>query len=310
MCAAIFGIRDPCRAHVRARSRRRPCSSRTSCATSAWTTGAGAAICRWRISRGSAAPRRTSRVRRPGGRRDWTTIASARCSTSRPRAPGSSSRARRARCPKGDGSRFAAAEIMRAIYWDLLRRIEANQLRRLSRGHPRAEARPGLARAEDLVVAPGMNVRRGGDRRRIRRSQRRRPPRRRRPEGRRHRIGASPGRPRLGLHRSRHERTRRQRPARAVRLLSRHLRVPAEARHRRPGAARLAPGDWPSRRRRPAARALVSAAAAAVPPGGRDPEMARGVDSRSAQRPEAVAGSAGRAPRRRSRSRRACAGAI
>jgi phytoene synthase len=28
--------------------------------------------------------------------------------------------------PKGEGSRFAAAEIMRAIYWEVLRRIEAN----------------------------------------------------------------------------------------------------------------------------------------------------------------------------------------
>ena len=29
--------------------------------------------------------------------------------------------------PKAEASRFVAAEIMRAIYWDLLRRVEANR---------------------------------------------------------------------------------------------------------------------------------------------------------------------------------------
>ena len=84
-----------------------------------------------RISRGSAAPRTTS------GRKSKAPAAAcsrrrfARCWSIRPRARASSSRARSRALPKDDARRFVAAEIMRAIYFDLLRRIEDARLRRV-----------------------------------------------------------------------------------------------------------------------------------------------------------------------------------
>ena len=47
--------------------------------------------------------------------------------------------------PKEDRRRFVAAEIMRGIYWDLLRRIEAADCDVFSRVDPRAAAEAGAS---------------------------------------------------------------------------------------------------------------------------------------------------------------------
>ena len=199
-----------------------------------------AAICRSRTSRGSAAPKPTSRDEVVARRRRRDSRAAVRSVLEHQaaRARVFFDRAVRA-LPAGDAQRVLAAEIMRAIYWDMLQRIEAagyDVFTRVIRAprpiqaqlaiqtwRRRLMARMSRRPRTDVVVigagfaglAAAVRLADAGRR------------------GRRRRGSAAAWRPRDGVHRSRDRRARRQRAARALRLLSRDLRVSRAARHGR-----------------------------------------------------------------------------
>ncbi len=101
-----------------------------------------AATCRSRISRASAAPRTTCGARSSRPDAACGRPRSAPCSSIQAaRARVYFARARCARCRRTDARRFVAAEIMRAIYRELLHRIERADYDVFTRRHPRAAAR-------------------------------------------------------------------------------------------------------------------------------------------------------------------------
>ena len=148
MCAEIFGYRERARARLRARSRRRaaahehPARRRRRLPPRALLSAAGG-LARFGCTEADIAREvehsgdgvqiaaRARAARTPGG---------ARARVLRPRGA--------ARCRSRTRRRFIAAEIMRAIYWELLRRIEAAEFRRVLRRDPRAATRAGAARAQ------------------------------------------------------------------------------------------------------------------------------------------------------------------
>ena len=142
ICAEIFGYREPARARLRARSRRRAAAHEHP-ARRRRGLPARAAVS---AARGSRAVRLHRGRRRARGR----ARPAAACSPPQVRAV-LEHQAARARVffaravralPHDDARRSSPAEIMRAIYWELLRRIEAAGLRRVQPRHPRAAGRP------------------------------------------------------------------------------------------------------------------------------------------------------------------------
>ena len=191
---------------------------------------------------------------RGSGARAWSRIRSASCSRSSASAPASfTSRAIAARPPE-DRRRLVAAEIMRAVYFETLQRIERSGYDVFSTRDARAEAGAGGDCAAAMAVAvmsqnsydvivvgagfAGLERGRPADAPTARACcvlEAREPA----------------GRPRHRVSRSRDRRAGRQRPARPARLLSRDVRVPRRYRRQRsrahPAAARR--DDDRSRRR-------------------------------------------------------------
>ena len=226
ICAEIFGQREPAVLDY-ARTSASPCSSPTSFAMSASTIGGGGSTCRWTISFGSGAPKRT--FGREGDAAGRGLVAQG---ASRPRAPRESATVS-FRAVSDAAHRLCGGNHAGDLP-ELLDRIEAAGFdvfsasfacraarRRVSPSTVVRDLRSGADGPADVVVigagfaglAAAVRLVSAGLVSWLSRS-------------------AAAGRPGDGVHRSGHRRARRQRPARAVRLLSRDVRLSRADRHR------------------------------------------------------------------------------